>query len=182
MPKSKAAILVLNTLAEVQEAVRRIAAAITRRTALGAEKDEKIAKVRETYADALADYDKEIKSGRPPIERWALRNLDLFAGRRSLELTHGTIGFRLHPPTVVNLRDGEQASDFSHALDALQSAPKAARDRFLRVKVEPDLNAIREEILAGGPQADFLKAIGLGLAQDEQFYIEPKADSAPPAP
>ncbi len=174
MPRSKAVTIVLNTLAEVQEAVRRLAAALRRRTEVAAEKDEKIAAVRETYSGALAGLDKQVKDGRPPIERWALRNLDLFAGKRSLELTHGTIGFRLHPPAVA-------VEDTAAAIAELEKWPKAFRERFLRTTVELKLADIRDAILAGGPDAEMLKTLGLAVVQDEQFFIEPKADG-PDAP
>ncbi len=174
MPRCKAVTAVLDTLDQVQEAVRRIAAAIIGRSFAVAEKEKNLAIVRDSFAPVIAHLDKAIKAERQPIERWALRNLDLFAGKRSMELTHATIGFRLHPPAVA-------VDDAAAAIAELEKWPKSFRERFLRTTVELKLTDIRDAIEAGGPDAELLKGIGLSVGQDEQFYIEPKADT-PAAP
>lgn len=63
------------------------------------------AKIREKYADKLATLTAEKEQAFDTLQAFATENQeDLFAKKKSLDMAHGTIGFRTGTPKLKTLR------------------------------------------------------------------------------
>jgi phage host-nuclease inhibitor protein Gam len=134
---------------------------------LTADMDQRIKAIRDDYADDLASVADNINTLTALAQQWAEANPDKFAKKKSLQLTHGTLGFRTGTPKLKLLRGWS----WDGVLSRLKEHGKSAS--FIRAKEE----IAKEEILASYARNDCfdddLKHIGLKVTQDESFYVEP---------
>lgn len=133
------------------------------------EMDRKLSAIREQYEGTLDRLQVDLERTVASLEAWALSNPDEFqAGRKSIEFVHGTVGFRTGQPKLKAAR-GSTWEKVAAKIEAL------GLDRFLRRKTEVDREAIiaaRDTLTAGE-----MLAMGVAVAQDETFYVEPKAEA-----
>jgi phage host-nuclease inhibitor protein Gam len=137
---------------------------------LQAELDLKITKAREQYQDDLARLAEEREDKFRKLQHFALSNPDLFGKKKSLEFTHGLLGFRTGNPALKT----RKGYTWAVVLDLLK---KAARTDLVRTKEEVN----KEAILGAREDADMDKLmgyIGVEVVQDEAFYVEPKKEAA----
>ncbi|MBN9691338.1 MAG: host-nuclease inhibitor Gam family protein [Verrucomicrobia bacterium] len=138
-----------------------------RKARLLADREEERQRIEESCKEALAILDDEINTKSEALRTWAELNPEEFGKRRSLELTHGTVGWRIGMPKLVK-KCKAKWDDLVGVVDArLGSA-------FIRVKKEVN----REAILDARDTLDpvQVKACGLAIEQGDAFYVEPKMD------
>jgi phage host-nuclease inhibitor protein Gam len=134
-----------------------------------AEKELKIAKIREQYTDREMQYDTVLSICTDKLEAYAVANRESeFSKKKSMELSHGSIGFRVGQWKV------SQRLGFKVAQSLALLRDKAYR--FVRQKEEIDKEAIinereREEVMA------IVRECGLELTQEETFYIKTKEET-----
>ena len=87
-------------LAEVENLVGHIAAARNHERALTAQMDDLLTAIRQRYEPQLLELAGQIESMHGAVQSWAEANPDRFAPRKSLDLCHGTIGFRTGNPRL----------------------------------------------------------------------------------
>jgi phage host-nuclease inhibitor protein Gam len=151
------------TSREQAEAVLlRVAELKSAEAAAKAAMDAELARVRESYQADLADIAAQIASAVQALELWAERNQSLFGRLRSLVMLHGRIGWRTNPPSLKPLRGLTWN-------DVLETLRRLGRREFIRVKEEPD----REALLAAREHED-LRALGCRVEQVEEFFVEPE--------
>ena len=156
------------SLADVEGLMAQVAAADAATRNITAQMDAEITRVRERYATAL-DIEKATReAAEEQIASWAELHKADFGDRRSMALTHGTIGWRLGNP-AVKLRARVKAEQ---ALEQVrQRLPE-----FVRTVDELDkaalLNAYAGKAITDGD----LEACGLKVTQTERFYVEPKTE------
>lgn len=99
-----------------------------------------------------------------------------FKGEKSLDLRHVVLRFKMAPRSIVLLKDWT----VDLVLKALQRRPKLRQ--YIRIKRELDRQRLLSDSKpdAGRIGATTLAAVGLGVAQEELFYIEPKLDTQSP--
>jgi phage host-nuclease inhibitor protein Gam len=97
------------------------------------------------------------------MQTYAETNPDLFAKKKSIELTHGVIGFRTGTPKLTTLRGFQWAAVFSLVKEKLGS--------YIRTKEE-----VNKELLLVDRDKINLSEVGLKVVQDETFYVEPKLE------
>ena len=86
---------------EMEEAMHSYAVADARQRALTAEMDGKLSAIREKYAQQLADLDTKKDEAFELLQAFATENRDEhFSKRKSMETTHGTLGFRIGNPQL----------------------------------------------------------------------------------
>lgn len=132
--------------------------------------EERLALVRKDYETRLSDLDAEIEALLADLEAWAALNPAEFADRRSIDLVHGTIGFRTGNPTLKTIKGVK----WEHVLDMLKCSGLA--DRYVRKVEEPNKDALladREKI-----GADRLQTLGLRVDQTERFYVDARKEPA----
>lgn len=134
-----------------------------------AEKNEQLKSIEEEYSQDLSRIAMQRKLLLPQIEAWAEANPAEFGQRKSLEFTHGTIGFRTGMPKLVMIK--RIPGGWKGALDLvmkflpafIRNAPEIDKEALIGQRDDPDL-------VAG------LKLCGLKVDQSESFFVEPKLD------
>jgi phage host-nuclease inhibitor protein Gam len=135
---------------------------------LQAEMDIKITKVREQYQDELAKLTEEREDKFKRLQHFALSNKDLFSKKKSLEFTHGILGFRTGNPALKT----RKGYTWTTVLDLLK---RGNHTHLVRIKEEVN----KEAILADRDDEDMrvlMDKIGVDVVQDEAFYVEPKKE------
>lgn len=128
------------------------------------------AKIREKRADELTRLDAEREQAFDTLQAYATENqAELFTKKKSLEMTHGTIGFRTGTPKLKTLKGFTWASALNLVREFLPSFVRTieeiAKDKLL---------ADREVEGMGEKMAQ----CGIMVTQHETFYVEPKKEEA----
>ena len=132
-----------------------------------AEMDVKITKIREGYQSRLADLAKIKEETFEILQHFATTNPDLFAKKKSLDMTHGILGFRTGTPKLKLLKGYTWGAVLQLVKEFLPGylrvAEDVAKDRLLSDRDEETVSAN-------------MKKIGITVVQDETFYLEPKKE------
>lgn len=158
------------TLEDVERLMGELALKDARRRALTAKMDEQLKAIRDRYAADLDALDAAQKALEEELASWAELHKESFGERRSLVLTHGTIGWRLGNP-AIRLRPRVKAEQ------ALQMV-KDRLPQYVRTSEELDKSALLAAFSGKALSAEDLAACGLRVAQTERFYVEPKTEEA----
>lgn len=153
---------------QYNEALSEYAVADAREQKINATLDEQFTKLREKYADELARIVDVKNASFEVVQRYSEENYDaLFSKKKSVETTHGVIGFRTGTPKLKTRKGFTWAA----VLELL----KVKLPSYVRVKEEPNKELLlvnREQISSTMPE------IGLEVVQDETFFIELKKEDA----
>lgn len=126
------------------------------------------AKIREMYAGRLAELDSEKEKAFDTLQAYATENQsELFVKKKSLEMAHGTIGFRTGTPKLKTLKGFTWAS-------ALQLIKE-----FLPGYVRLTEEIAKDKLLADRDTEDMIASMakcGIQVSQDETFFVEPKKE------
>lgn len=156
------------TLADVEGLMAQVAAADAAQRKITAQMDAEITRVREKYAAAL-DHEKALReAAEGQIASWAELHKADFGDRRSMALTHGTLGWRLGNPSV-KLRARVKA-------EAALEQVKVRLPEFVRTVEELDKASLLNAYAGKAVTDADLEACGLKIAQTERFYVEPKTE------
>ena len=151
---------------------------------INAEIELQCAKIREKYADKLAVLGAERDNAFDVLQSFATENqAELFTKKKSLDMAHGTIGFRTGTPKLKTLKGFTWASALNLVKSFLPSyirqTEEIAKDKLL---ADRDV----EVMLGGGdpnnrgyrPLREQRSECGIQVVQDETFYVEPKKEEA----
>lgn len=147
---------------------------------INAEIELACAKIREKYADRLATLTDEREQAFDTLQSFATENqAELFTKKKSLDMAHGTIGFRTGTPKLKTLKGftWESAktlvkkflSDYIRTTEEI-AKDKMLADRFAQV-VRPG-----DPLGPGVPLTEVMAECGIQVVQDETFYVEPKKE------
>lgn len=163
---------------DINACVGEIAALMNAERALCADKDAELQQLEARYANpnpsgrhasdpyttlGLVEIKKRIGTETVRAQLWAEANPDQFARRKSLELTHGKIGFRTGTPKLKTIARWTWAKVLTAIRGFVWAQP------YIRVIEEVD----KEKIIADKPSADQLASIGVKIVQEESFFVEP---------
>lgn len=128
------------------------------------------ARIREKYVNRLAELEDEKEKAFDILHAYATENqADLFIKRKSLEMTHGVIGFRTGTPKLKTLKGFTWASALLLVKEFLpgyiRQTEEIAKDKLLADRATEDM-------------ALQMAKCGLQVSQDETFYVEPKKEDA----
>ena len=151
---------------------------------INAEIELQCAKIREKYADRIAALTTERGEAFYVLQSFATENqAELFTRKKSLDMAHGTIGFRTGTPKLKTLKGFTWASALNLVKTFLPSyirqTEEIAKDKLL---ADRDV----ELMVAGGdpnnrgyqPLRVHMADCGIQVVQDETFYVEPKKEEA----
>ena len=128
------------------------------------------AKIREKYANKLAELEGEKEKAFDTLQAYATENqAELFTKKKSLEMAHGVIGFRTGTPKLKTLKGFTWAS-------ALQLVKE-----FLPGYLRQTEEIAKDKLLADRDVEDMVPQMnkcGIQVVQDETFYVEPKKEDA----
>lgn len=161
----KVMVPVIKTREELERITGQITALKTFEAQTKAVMDQRITEIRSEYEGQLGDAAEEMETLVQSVRQWAEANQSEFAGKKSLDLVHGVIGFRTGTPKLKTRKGWTWDK-------VLENLIPAGRWDFIRTKKEVD----KEAILAARDNmtpAD-LRNLGVDIVQEESFYVEPK--------
>ena len=141
------------------------------------------AKAREKYQSRLATLESEKQAAFDTLEAFATTNKDeLFSKKKSLEMAQGTIGFRTGTPKLKTLKGFTWASALELAkrflpFTYIRQTEEIAKDKLLADRDMKEV-VIYDKSKDGRTvtMQEALQAVGIQVAQDETFYVEPKTE------
>lgn len=153
---------------------------------INAEIELQCAKIREKYADKLSILVAEKDNAFDTLQAYATEHqAELFTKKKSLDMAHGTIGFRTGTPKLKTLKGFTWASALQLAKKFLpftyiRKTEEIAKDKLL---ADRDLKEVSVyDTPTGDPRAvtmlEAMAACGIQVVQDETFYVEPKKEDA----
>lgn len=131
--------------------------------------DMEITRVREKYQEKLNTLCEAREKSMEKLQHFAVNNPDHFTKKRSLEFTHGVLGFRTGNPTLKTLR--------GFTWPAVTNMLKTFLPDYVRTVEEP----AKDKLLADRDKeeiADLFEKVGIEVKQQETFYVEPKKEQA----
>lgn len=134
-----------------------------------AKMDTEITKVREKHQGVLAELCEKKEQLFEKLQHFAVKSPDSFAKKKSLEFTHGVLGFRTGNPALKPLK--------GFTWKAITEMLKTFLPDYVRTVEEP----AKDKLLADRDNEDIqplLEKVGIQVVQDESFYVEPKKETA----
>ena len=144
------------TRAEMESLVGEIAALVINERSLKAEMDAALNTTREGFEEQLADVNEELAGLLPRAMAWAESHTEDFAGKKTLEMLHGLVGWRLSTPTLKPIKGWT----WKRVLAKIKSLPAMAKS-YIRTKEEVNKQAIIAD--RDGLSGDALAAIGVKI-------------------
>ena len=140
------------------------------------------AKIREKYADKLATLTEERDKAFDTLQAFATENqAELFAKKKSLDMAHGTIGFRTGTPKLKTLKGFTWASALNLVKSFLpgyiRQTEEIAKDKLLADR-ESCVQEPGNPLDPGKSMYEQMAKCGIQVVQDEAFYVEPKKEEA----
>lgn len=153
---------------QAEQAFAEFAAADAKAQHLTSRMDIEMTRIREKYADQLAELSAVKEKNFDILQAFAVENKEaLFSKRKSLESAHGVFGFRTGTPKLKNLKGFTWAAVTNLCRELLpqyiRTSEELAKDRLLADRDNPDV-------------AGYFPKIGVQVVQDETFYVEPKKE------
>jgi phage host-nuclease inhibitor protein Gam len=158
------------TADQFNEALSAFAVANAKEQSINAKMDEAMTKIREKYADELADLKELQDTNNEIVKVYCVENQEaLFAKKKSYETVHGTVGFRTGTPAL------KTAKGFTWA--AVLTLAKKVLPNYIRTKDEVN----KEALLADREKPEIKVAfeeIGVVVEQGETFFIDLKKEES----
>ena len=158
------------TRADMEKLVGEIRELKIDEQAVLADREELHRKIDKKYADRLEAISVMVSDKVALVQLWAEANPSEFAARKSIELTHGVIGFRTGTPALKLLRGWTWAK--------VLMAIKAHRwNNWIRTSEEVFKEAMLGYVSTHPKtfQSEF-EEVGVERVQSEKFFVEPKID------
>jgi phage host-nuclease inhibitor protein Gam len=152
---------------ELEEQAGKYAAIESELMSLQAQLDKEVQVIRDKYLGKIAALEQDKDEVMKLILFWAQSNREVFEKKKSRELLHARIGFRMGTPKLKTRKGFTWAS-------VTQLLKEFAPD-YIRLKEEPD----KELLIAHREDAkipELYEKIGIECVQEESFFIEPKTE------
>lgn len=157
-----------------EDAFASYAKAEARSSKIKADIELQCARIREKHAGRLAELEEEKAAAFDTLQAFATENqAELFAKKKSLDMTHGVIGFRTGTPKLKTLKGFTWASALQLVRkflpDYIRHTEEIAKDRLL---------ADKEYVFGEGvpTMSARMAECGIQVVQDETFYVDPKKE------
>lgn len=156
------------TREEAEKAFAEFAQADAKVRSIGAKMDLEMTKIREKYADQLAELEDVKEKNFDIVQTYATENREeLFSKRKSVESAHGVFGFRTGTPKLKTLKGftwGAVLKLCEEFLpDYIRTTNEVAKDKLLADRDKEEVNGMFDKV-------------GIQVVQDETFYLEPKME------
>ena len=135
---------------------------------INATMDIEMTRIREKYQDELGKQSELKDKSFDILQAYAMENREeLFSKKKSMETTHGTMGFRTGTPKLKTLK--------GFTWGAVVNLLKEFLPGYVRTSEE----ANKEKLLADRESEEvtaLFPKVGITVVQDETFYVEPKKE------
>jgi phage host-nuclease inhibitor protein Gam len=156
------------TMEDIDSLVKTYALATFLKEMSIAEMEKHLTEVRAQYQHRIETAERKATEAFADLEAWAEANKHLFAEARSVELAHGTIGFRTGQPKLKL----KSKNTWEKVLELLSAAKITD---WIRVK--RDVN--KEQMLIDRTKegaSELFAQLGVRVAQEDAFRVEPKRE------
>lgn len=168
MTRTKKKLTTLINSEELPEQMRKFATATSKIKAIEAEIELAKQEIVRKYELKLQSLNEQREEAVQTLQAYAEHHRDeLFKTRKSMELPHGTMGFRMGTPKV----EKSKKVTWEGVLEDLRLIDPA----FVRTKQEANKDLIIARRMEDGVMSS-LRAVGLDVVQDETFFVEAKAE------
>ena len=152
----------------MEEAFGRYATADAEMQSINAAMDKEFVAIRERNAERLAELEQQKTESFEVMQVFATEQREvLFSKRRSVETTHGIIGFRTGTPKLKTRRGFTWAAALELVREFLPSyirtSEEVAKDKLLADRENEQLQPLMQKC-------------GIDVVQEESFYVEPKKE------
>lgn len=132
--------------------------------------DRELTAAREKYETPLATIGKQLEEKTALLETWAAANPGEFPkNRKSLEMLHGTIGYRTGTPKLTKLAKWT----WDRVLEKVKDLQLST---FVRTKEELNKEAIISAVQEARILPEEARQFGVAVVQEEAFFVEPKLE------
>lgn len=142
------------------------------------------AKIREKRQAELTQLTGERDKAFDTLQAFATENqAELFAKKKSLDMAHGTIGFRTGTPKLKTLKGFTWASALELVKTFLPSSyirktEEVAKDKLLADRDLDEVEVTDQIVKTPMSMKDAMAKCGIQVVQEEAFYVEPKKEDA----
>ena len=149
---------------------------------ISAEIELQCAKIREKHQADLTRLTAERDAAFETLQAFATENKpELFSKKKSLDMAHGTIGFRTGTPKLKTLKGftWEAAKTLVKKFlpDYIRTSEEIAKDKFLADRDLEEVEFIEGDITKKTvPMSEAMAECGILVTQDETFFVEPKKE------
>lgn len=149
---------------------------------INAEIDLQCAKIREKYQQKLGELMCERECAFDTLQAYATENqAELFTKKKSLDMAHGTIGFRTGTPKLKTIKGFTWASALTLVKKFIpgyvRTNEEIAKDKLLADRELETVEFIENDITRKQiPMSKAMAECGIVVTQDESFYVEPKKE------
>lgn len=158
------------TKLRAEELLGEVAALTLEERAAKTAMDHELTAVRAKYEGALDTLQKQIGDKTALLESWAAANPGEFPkNRKSIDLLHGTVGYRTGTPKLKALPKWT----WDRVLEKLNQLAALA---YIRTKEEVNKEAVLAAISDGSLLPEQARLFGVVMVQDESFFVEPKLE------
>lgn len=180
MARQKKTIITGVSKEAAEEAFANYAKASAEHSKITAEIELRCAQIREKYQDKLSSLQEEKDKSFDTLQAFALENQDeLFSRKKSLEMVHGTIGFRTGTPKLKTLKGFTWASALQLVKEFLptfiRTSEEIAKDKLLAER-EVDVIKPGDPLGPSVPLREVMVKCGITVVQEESFFVEPKKE------
>ena len=156
----------IQTRADAERLLGEIAKLTLERNSMTIEMDHQLTVTRETFEPDISACKKQIEEKTALLESWAAGNPAEFAGKKSIDMLHGTFGYRTGNKQLKPVMRKTWAK-------ILETIKTLGFGGYIRNKEEVNKEAILSDAAQDLLTPDALKAIGVAVVQDEAFFVEP---------
>ncbi|MDR0509626.1 MAG: host-nuclease inhibitor Gam family protein [Rikenellaceae bacterium] len=152
----------------MEEAFGKYADADARIQKIKASIDIEVTRIREKNEESLTNFEKQKADAFDILMTFATENREeLFSKKKSMETTHGVLGFRTGTPKVKTRKGFTWAAVINllrtMAPEYLRLTEEVAKDKLVDDRDSPEL-------------AEIMPQIGIYIDRDETFFVEPKKE------
>lgn len=151
---------------------------------INAEIELQLAKIREKRQAELTVLAQQRDQAFDTLQAFAIENqTELFSKKKSLDMTHGTIGFRTGTPKLKTMKGftWESAKTLVKKFlpDYIRTSEEIAKDKLLADRELEEVEFVESDITKKSvPMSQAMSECGILVVQDETFYVEPKKEDA----
>jgi phage host-nuclease inhibitor protein Gam len=133
--------------------------------------DQRITTIREEYAEDLQKLGEQRGDKLSALQLWAESNPDAFTKKKSIDMAHGTLGFRTGTPKLKTIKGFTWAVVLELLKQKLPSyvrtVEEPAKDKLLSDREVPEVAALLSK-----------SGVGCEVVQEESFYVELKKEES----
>lgn len=152
---------------KAEDAFARFADADARQQQLTGKMAVELTRIREKYADAIQSLNEVKDQAFEELSTFAQDHRDEFGGKKSMDFTHGVLGFRTGNPSLKTLKGFTWNSVINLLREFLptylRTVEEVAKDRLIADREDPEVNKL-------------FSKVGIYVNQDETFFVEPKKE------